>query len=164
MPWLDWSCTVLYWTYCWWQPPMRVQRENRSRADLKKTDVRETVFGDLSLSTYLPAHPTWPESWCRHLYSDRQTGGKREGEKGKRREFGRKRNKCDRSVKVNRAEQSRAIRAAEVGQITIWNHFLECDWSLLAPLRQLDFRLPYFDILGNALSCQKSDRRLILPS
>lgn len=39
----------------------------------------------------------------------------------RRREVGgeKKRNKYDRSVKVNRAEQSRAIGAAEVGQITI---------------------------------------------
>lgn len=42
------------------------------------------------------------------------------GKRKRRREVGgKKRNKCDRSVKVNRAEQGRAIGAAEVGQITI---------------------------------------------
>ena len=125
MPWLDWSCTVLYWTYCWWQPPMRVQRENRSRADLKKTDVRETVFGDLSLSTYLPAHPTWPESWCRHLYSDRQTGGKRGGKKEKEENLGERGiNVTDqwRSTEQNRAELSGQQRWVKLQfEITFWS-------------------------------------------
>lgn len=116
--------TVLYWTCCWWQlykytvsSIIKLHKRNVRRADEKWRQVlREIVFSVFSLYTYLPAHPAWPESWCRHLYSDRQTDGEM-GKKDRRSEVGKKRNKCDRSVKVNRAEM------AEMGQITIWNHF-----------------------------------------
>ena len=106
------------------------------------------MFGDLSLSTYLPAHPTWPESWCRHLYSDRQTDGKWEGEKEKEENLGERGiNVTDqwRSTEQNRAELSGQQRWVKLQfEITFWS-VTDLFWHHWDSLTS-----DYLDILGNA--------------